>query len=255
MEHEYYHVFFTRLAVDLAVMSHGNVAGKPRWHINRIIQFWFKFGSKFLYDQTINRGFEVRMLYSPRYEDLVFSYNYPDFVKFYEYTTVPAEQQWRILDDVPHPCLVHRLDADDQYSRDFFMYSELRANTIYESQHEAMLHKQFIQFDTRTLLTSPVITITTPHFITVRLLEGEVLAADGKDPLHCKQHGILRRFNVVGSGRQALALECLHGCNLVNRWFGGKKGVLMRNKRFTYGGNELVDPTAIGSKRRKSSNK
>lgn len=227
---------------------------RPKWHINRIIQLWFRFGSKFYFAQTDERDFEVRLIYSPRYRDIVFQYDYPDFVKFYKYEKDPALQTWRNLDDVPRPCLVHRVDADDQYCIDFFRQVEKRANTIYKPQHQALLHTRYIQFDMRTRLTSPVQHMPCPHFVTVRLLDGQTLPATA-DPLHTKQHNVPKRFKTVGSGNVTLALEGLHGGNWVNRWFGGNKGMLLPHKRFAYFGDQQTDSTAIGPHPPKSSNK
>jgi hypothetical protein len=248
-------VFLTRFAVDRKVMTKGRFSKRSAAHIDRLIQFWFKFGNKFYFEQTIDRGFEVRLIYSECYKDLVFSYDYPKFVKFYEYTPICNLKPWRFLDDVPRPCLVHKIDSDDQYSYDFFDYVEKAVNGRYRDRHHAMLHKRFIQFDTRTRKTSPTIVMSAPHFISIRVLKGQSLPEHGVDPIHCKQHCVPKQFRTAHSGDITLSLEAVHGRNWVNRWFGSKNGVLTPHKRFVYYGGRVTNPTAIGGERVTSSNK
>lgn len=236
----FHHVFFTRLAVDHAEMSHGRNRPKPKSRIDANIRFWFAFGSRFLYEQTVSRNFEVRMITSPRYDDVVSRYTFPSFVKFYRYAPKPAYQPWCDLDDVPRPCLVHRLDADDQFSIDFFEDMEVLVPARWQPDHAVMLHTRYIQFDTRSRKTGRTLVMPGPHFSTVKLEEGQAYP-QSRDPLAAKHNGVPRAFRCCSSAKKAYAMETIHGNNWVNRWVGGKTGSRKPHPRFCYFGHGITD--------------
>jgi hypothetical protein len=228
-----YHVFLTRIAVDLYELTAGRQKAFPPWRVHRNIMFWHAFGSKFYTAQTVEQPFEVRLIYSPRYEHLVHKYTYPPWVKFYPYVREAALQTWRDYSDVPRPAMFHRIDADDQYSRDFIEVMEAQAPRF--DALTLLQHRQYIQFDAiRRRTAIPDFTNQGPHFSSMRLVEGEIQQAP--DPLHIQHGSAHRRYRAENSYHLPLALESVHGRNWMNRRRRAR-WTAERRSRFVYYGD------------------
>jgi len=231
----HYHVFLTRLAVDLRQLTRGRHPRRPSAKIAQDIAFWHKFGSQFYRQQTVQREFEVRIICSPLYDRLIRQHDYPAWVKFYPYVQDSRKQTWRDMEDVPLPAMVHRIDADDQYAVDFFDRVEQYAPQLVHA--DVLLHQRYFQYDVVRNISGGSHRLEGPHFSTVLLDPAQLwLGKGGHDPLHISHHSIPRRFHCITTWPNCFALEAIHQRNWANQWLGGPERT-RRYPRFAYYGD------------------
>lgn len=229
-----HHVFCTRLAGDYRHLPQYK-RFKPD-HIAKLVQFWFDFGSKFYEAQTVDQPFTVRLLYGKIYADIVQSHAYPSWAQpcleeaeYYRYDNLPLER----------PLALHRIDADDQYSVDFFE----RFSREFQDWDAVVQHKLYLQYDVNRQQTSKVQRMGGPHYFSNVIQHPGAATEEDFLPMRTMHGGISKLFRCRNSDEcDVLALEAVGRSNVVNRWK-GKDPTDTRHPRFIYDAVRSPVPT------------
>ncbi len=223
-----YHIFLTRLALDLR--NRAQYRSFSPEHIAKIIDFWHRFGSKFYEAQTVKRPFEIRLLYDSYYSGMVLSYSYPKWAKL-----CPARKDMPYrFDKMPsyRPLAIHRVDADDQYSLDFFQRFEDR----FINYSGVVLHRFYVQYNVNSQQTSQVLRNKSPHFLSVVIQHPDPVTLEDFQPLITDHGRIIKLFHYEHSDiLDVLALETVGRRNVCNRW-SNKNPSKELHPRFAYYG-------------------
>ena len=222
-----YHIFLTRLAVDLRNLSPYRRFSPE--HIAKIVDFWHMFGSKFYEIQTINRQFEVRLSYGSYYNDIVLSHSYPKWARLclnhFHFDNMSSCR----------PLAIHRVDADDQYSIDFFE----RFENKFMNFSGVVLHKLYIQYNVRSQQTSQVLRNKSPHFLSIVIQHTGHITKEDFRPLITEHNKVPELFHCEQSDDLGtLALETVDRNNVCNKW-SNKNPTKGLNPRFAYYGKTL----------------
>ena len=211
------HVFITRIAVVLggkARVTHTKqkIYSTIKDRLNDVIQYWQDHASKFYELQTIDNPFKLYPVYSPCYEDVVRSFDYPDWCVL---TTN------RMVDRTKHPDIynahhdqklsVTRVDADDWYSNDYFDYLNRCASLA--GQH-TYLHKKIRLYDRISNKISTPQPFSSPGFASMVFNTFDKY----KIPLNTSlwPHGDIKRRPHT-TPEEIYCMQSV-GCNVVNKW-------------------------------------
>ena len=228
------HIIFTRVGLE----EIGPIKRSSVERTKKYCQLWLKCSSAFYTAQTKAAPFMVAIQYSPRYEGVVRSFTWPEWVKLtthirmFEFVNQEKLAGQRVL--------MSRLDADDSYSVNFFEALETEPAGL-------LLHKRFKQFNMATGELTAEMRRNAPHFATLIFdqLPSTLVWEDtaGID----NNHKHLEKFPHRELGG-CFCLERVTGFNVGNFW---KHIDLVRRGKITAATNPVkssleLDPSFVG---------
>lgn len=155
------HLFETRLALDLPLVTGRKTQPASEDTIREIVSFWLDIAGTFCGRQTVQSPCYAIALYSPRYEQIIRSYSFPKWVILADHSKYDPKN---ILAEFSgEPASFSRVDADDWYANDYAAYLESSLAGIKEPR-EFFLHNSYYQYDRRRDVTSanPVVHSSPP---------------------------------------------------------------------------------------------
>lgn len=216
-----HHIFITRLAVVIPGKASRLETRLKKYssiqeRISDIIQYWSDHASKFYTLQTIDSPFKVFLIYSKRYEDVVKSFDYPDWVELCLDRRIDSIADRQIFEQYDNePMSVSRIDADDWYSNDYFdMLEQSYVPTHKNLDMSIILNKNIIQFNRANNDVSYPIRYSSPGFASL------VFNKFSKNyiPVNIRlwPHGSIKRMIHI----EPTQLNCMQsvGINAVNKW-------------------------------------
>lgn len=216
-----HHLFITRLAVAITGKA-SRLQTKLKTYdsindrIQDIIQYWHSHASKFYTQQTIDSPFKVFLVYSDKFESIVKSFDYPDWVHLTRDRAIDKicnRGKFERYDQ--SPMSLTRIDADDWYSNDYFEMLQHDHETTHDKlKMTTLLHKRILQFNRSNNTVSLPVTYTSPGFASYvfKQFDKKMMPVN----IRLWPHGqIKRRPHITPDG-----LYCMQsvGINAVNRW-------------------------------------
>ena len=215
------HVFVTRIAVRLGGKARLTKTRMKQYdnindRLSDIINYWLQHANKFYTRQTVDDPFQVYLVYSKQYENVVKSFTYPDWCRLTTDKYIHRVASKAVYDAYDGKALsVSRIDADDWYSDDYFEYlNEDHEYTNKVKQYTCHLHKWIRMYDRQTSKISTPQHFSSPGFASVTIPNfRKNMISYG---IEMWPHGDIKR-------RPHYTPDAIYGmqsvgCNVVNKW-------------------------------------
>jgi len=211
------HIFITRIAVLLggkAKITHTKqkIYSTISDRLNDVVKYWQRHASRFYELQSKDDPFKVYLVYSPCYEHIVRSFEFPNWCVLTKDRKIDRIRSPEIYNAYDGQKLsVSRIDADDWYSNDYFEYLNCSANEPGVKTH---LHKNIRLYDRSSKKISVPQPFSSPGFASIVFNEFDKSLIPLNTTLW--PHGDIKRRPHV-TPEHTYCMQSV-GCNVVNKW-------------------------------------